>query len=74
MSGHSIHQIVRIWTETDYQAAGKWLATTPAGPTKNIAIRSYAETVSTLDPVTATQWAMTLPPGPDRDATEGWRC
>ena len=66
--GH-IDRLVRKWTESDYQAAGKWLATTPASPTKNTAIRSYAETVSTLDPATATQWAMTLPPGPDRDAT-----
>jgi hypothetical protein len=65
----SIRELVGKWTERDYQAAGKWLATTPAGPTKNAAVRSYAETVSTSDPATATQWAMTLPPGPDRDAT-----
>ncbi len=66
--GH-IDKLVRKWTTDDYQAAGKWLASTPASPTKNAAIRSYAETISTLDPATATQWAMTLPPGPDRDAT-----
>ncbi len=66
--GH-IDKLVRKWTQADYPAAGKWLSTTPAGPTKNAAIRSYAETVSTVDPATATQWAMTLPPGPDRDAT-----
>ena len=66
--GH-IDRLVRKWTQADYPAAGKWLSTTPAGPTKNAAIRSYAETVSTVDPATATQWAMTLPPGPDRDAT-----
>ena len=65
----SIRSIVSRWTETDYQAAGKWLGTAPASPTKNIAIRSYAETISAYDPTTATQWAMTLPPGPDRDAT-----
>ena len=64
-----IRDIVGKWTERDYQAAGKWLVTTPASPTKNTAIRSYAETVSQYDPATATQWAMTLPPGPDRDAT-----
>ena len=64
-----ISHIVSRWTERDYQAAGKWLASTPASPTKNTAIRSYAQTVSALDPATATQWAMTLPPGPDRDAT-----
>ena len=65
----SIRNIVRNWTENDYQAAGKWLSGTPAGPTKNAAIRTYAETVSRYDPTTATQWAMTLPPGEDRDET-----
>ena len=64
-----IDKLVRKWTKDDYPAAGKWLASTPASPAKNAAIRSYAQTVSTLDPATATQWAMTLPPGPDRDAT-----
>ncbi len=64
-----IRDLMGKWTERDYQAAGKWLASTPASPTKNAAVRSYAETVSKYDPATATQWAMTLPPGPDRDAT-----
>ena len=68
-SGFAIPRIVEEWTQKDYKAAGKWLATTPASPTKNTAIRTYAETVAKLDPATATQWAMTLPPGPDRDAT-----
>jgi hypothetical protein len=64
-----IRYLMSKWTQADYQAAGKWLASTSAGPTKNAAIRSYAETVSATDPATATQWAMTLPPGPDRDKT-----
>ena len=65
----NIRNIVRNWTTNDYQAAGKWLSTAAAGSTKNAAIRSYAETVSSYDPDTATQWAMTLPPGEDRDET-----
>ncbi len=32
-------------------------------------IRSYAETVSSYEPATAAQWALTLPAGPARDAT-----
>ena len=64
-----IRNLVRTWTENDYQAAGKWLATAPDGPAKNTSIRSYAETVSKYDSGTATQWAMTLPPGEDRDET-----
>lgn len=68
-SDRTIRDLIYRWTTNDYQAAGKWLSGTPAGPTKNAAIRSYAETVSRYDPATATQWAMTLPPGTDRDET-----
>jgi TPR repeat protein len=64
-----IRNIVRNWTENDYQAAGKWLATTADGPAKNTSIRTYAETASKYEPETAAQWAMTLPPGKDREAT-----
>ena len=68
-SKNSIRRLIQDWTENDYQAAGKWLAATPAGPTKNISIRSYAETVASYEPESAAQWAMTLPPGKDRDET-----
>jgi hypothetical protein len=61
--------IVGNWTRNDYQAAGKWLATVADGPTKNTAIRSYAETIAQYEPATAAQWALTLPPGKDRDST-----
>ena len=64
-----ISTMVRRWTENDYQAAGKWLAATPDSPSKNISIRYYAETVAKHEPESAAQWAMTLPPGQDRDET-----
>ena len=64
-----IRNIVRNWTEDDFQAAGKWLTTAPDGPAKNASIRTYAETVSRYEPETAMQWALTLPPGKDRDET-----
>jgi len=62
-----IWQNVTDWTKTDYQAAGKWLAATPDGPAKIPAIRAYIGVVATTEPETATQWAMTLPLGKDRD-------
>ncbi len=68
-SSNNIRNIVRNWTQDDFQAAGKWLTTAPEGPAKNTSIRSYAETVSRYEPETAAQWAMTLPPGKDRDQT-----
>jgi hypothetical protein len=68
-SKYGISKMVRNWTKTDYQAAGKWLTATPASPTKDTSIRSYAETVAQYEPETAAQWAMTLPPGEDRQET-----
>ena len=68
-SKNFISKMVGNWTETDHQAAGKWLAATPAGPNKTTAIRSYAETVAKYEPESAAQWAMTLPPGQDRQET-----
>ncbi|HEX7261300.1 MAG TPA: hypothetical protein VF258_05755, partial [Luteolibacter sp.] len=64
-----IRDLVNIWTENDYQAAGKWLAATPPGTTKNAAIRSYALIVSRYEPEVAGQWAMTLPAGAEREKT-----
>ncbi len=68
-SDASIQQLVSEWTTNDYQAAGKWLGTMPAGPAKNVSIRSYAETISKYEPEAAAQWAMTLPAGKDREST-----
>jgi hypothetical protein len=64
-----VRDLVRTWTRNDYQAAGKWLSSAADGPIKNSAISSYAETVSKYEPATAAQWALTLPPGKDRDKT-----
>lgn len=68
-SDDPIRNIVRRWTQDDFQAAGEWLTTAPEGPAKNTSIRSYAETVSRYEPETAAQWALTLPPGKDREQT-----
>ena len=68
-AANKIESMVRGWTQSDFQAAGNWINSVPDGPTKNTAIRSYAETVSEYEPETAAQWALTLPPGKDRDST-----
>jgi len=64
-----IQGLINAWTKEDYQAAGKWLTSTPDGPTKEAAVRAYAETTSSYEPETAAQWALTLPPGDKRDAS-----
>jgi hypothetical protein len=66
----SIQNLVSQWTGSDFQAVGKWINATPAGPTKTTSIRAYAETLSRYgQPAAAAQWAMTLPPGKDLDET-----
>lgn len=64
-----ISNLVDDWTEKDYQAAGTWLTQASEGPGKQAAVRSYAQAVAPYEPEIAEQWAMTLPPGKDRDAT-----
>lgn len=70
--GKGDDQIVNLisrWTRDDYEAAGKWLASAAEGPVKNAAIRGYAQSIFPQEPETAIQWALTLPPGKDRDST-----
>ncbi len=68
-AGGAINRLVRDWTRNDYQAAGKWLNDATPGPAKNAAVSSYAETLAEYEPASAAQWALTLPPGTDRDKT-----
>lgn len=64
-----IMDMIRSWTNQDYEAAGKWLTTAPDGPAKNAAIRGYALTIFEHDRETAMQWLMTLPPDERRENT-----
>jgi hypothetical protein len=63
--------LVRQWTQKDYQAAGEWLAQAPAGPVKESATISYLETVAPYEPDAAAQWAATLPAAKQKDALQG---
>jgi hypothetical protein len=65
----SIGGMIQNWTQKDYRAAGTWLASAADGPTKQAAVRSYAETVASHDPQTAAQWALTLPADEKRAQT-----
>lgn len=65
----SVDNLVSQWTQQDYQAAGKWLAAAPEGPAKQAAVGAYAQTVAEYEPLTAVQWALTLPAGPEREET-----
>ena len=64
-----IKELVRHWAQEDYLAAGKWLESTPEGPTKNTSISAFAEALSHHHPATAEQWALSLPLGQERADT-----
>lgn len=67
-AAQKITKLVDSWTQKDYIAAGTWLTATPEGLTKQAAVRGYARAVACYEPETAVQWAMTLPPGKNRDS------
>jgi hypothetical protein len=62
-----IRQMVRQWTRQDHKAAGEWINSSPEGPAKVVAVKSFARTVAPFEPETALQWANTLPAGKERD-------
>lgn len=55
------------WVQVDYQAAGEWLAAAEEGPAKTAAAGVYASSVANFFPETAAKWAVTLPPGENRN-------
>ena len=64
-----IFGMIRYWARNDFKAAEQWIDARPEGPIRNAAIRGFAETLAGSEPATAAQWALTLPPGKDRDET-----
>lgn len=62
-----IRQMVMQWTNQDHKAAGEWINSSPEGPAKVVAVKSFARTVAPFEPETALQWANTLPAGKERD-------
>ena len=59
--------IIRQWTQRDYNAVGTWLNTQPAGPAKDAATLSFAETLLPHEPEAAQRWIDTLPAGEKKD-------
>lgn len=67
--GDPVRELVGEWTQQDYVAAGQWLSQTPESQAKSAAVEAYAAAVAEYEPQVAVQWALTLPPGPSREAT-----
>lgn len=69
MADEQVRRLFASWTENDYGASGKWLVGMRSGPVKEMAVQAYAETAAKYDPVTAGQWAETLPEGDRKNET-----
>lgn len=55
------------WVQVDYRAAGEWLGGAADGPAKTAAAGAYASSIAAHFPEIAAKWALTLPPGENRD-------
>lgn len=64
-----VEKIVSPWAKEDFQAVGIWLNEQPNGPAKTSAVSAYAKTVGDIEPEAAAQWAVTMPPGQEREDT-----
>jgi hypothetical protein len=64
--GGKVGSLMHQWAQEDYKAAAGWLNSTPAGPAKDLALRSYVSALGPYEPAAAAEWALTLPPGSDR--------
>lgn len=64
---NSIFLAVADWTRKDPRAAGEWLSSAEEGIAKTHGIRAYSAAVAPYDPATAEQWALTIPPGKNRN-------
>ncbi|MBB5350913.1 hypothetical protein HNR46_001147 [Haloferula luteola] len=61
-------ELMKHWTDSDYRAAGEWLAAAEPGATQKASVLGYVAAVAPYDPVAAAQWLETLPQGEDRSA------
>lgn len=66
-AGNHMANIIRQWTQRDYNAVGTWLNSQPAGQAKDAATLSFAETLLPHEPEAARHWIDTLPPGEKKD-------
>ena len=48
------------WAEVDAVASAKWLGTLSAGKSRDSAVRTFSDRITTRDPEGAVQWAATI--------------
>jgi hypothetical protein len=47
---HPASAVLETWTESDYQAAGKWLEKVPPGPLRSEMVQKYSTRIAVIDP------------------------
>lgn len=67
ISSRIIPELVSSWIHSDYRAVGEWLGKTEGGPVKDAATFQYASAIAGRFPSSAAEWALTLPPGKERE-------
>ena len=62
-----VSKLVTSWAKQDYKSAGDWIGGQADEVVKNAGIGAYSHAVAAYEPAVAAQWAMTLPPGENRE-------
>lgn len=65
-SQKATQRILSEWAKEDFVRAGEWINTQEKGTSKDVAIATYAATLSAEEPAAAADWASSLPEGPGR--------
>lgn len=68
VQGPAVGAAVDRWASKDAEAAAEWLATLPAGTTKDAAIPSLARKIAGEDPEAALSWALAVSKPESRNA------
>ncbi len=63
----SVSKLVTSWAKEDHKSAGEWISGQANDVVKNVGIGAYSHAVAAYEPAVAVQWAMTLPPGENRE-------
>ncbi len=60
VQAEGIRGVLAVWTAHEPLAASGWLPTLTAGPVREAAVDTFAETIAALDPSASMAWAATL--------------
>ena len=62
----AIERTLRQWTNFDFNAAATWIGEQERGAVRDLSVQTFATAVAPHEPDAAAEWAITLPPSPER--------